>query len=71
MIATELTDGSDEEEDPMLFCRESHVCGDSVEAQYYAPEGDIGRGRTVSTKHVCCHCYADIHLAKNKELKAR
>ena len=55
----------------MIFFRESHVCAASVEAQYYVPEGDIGRGSTVSTKHVCCHCYADIHLAKNKEVEAR
>ena len=41
-MATVLTDGADEEEEPMLFYRESHVCGASVEAQYYAPEGDIG-----------------------------
>ena len=36
-MATGLTYGSDEEEEPMLFCRESQVCGDSVEAQYYEP----------------------------------
>ena len=71
MIATDITDGSYEEEDTMLFFRESHVCGDSVEAQYYVPEGDIERGRRVITKHVCCHCYADIHLAKNKDVEAR
>ena len=70
-MATLLTDDSDEEEEPMIFCRESHVCGASVEAQYYAPEGDIGIGRRESTKHVCCHCYADSHLAKNKDLEAR
>ena len=55
----------------MIFCRESHVCEALVEVQYYAPEGDTGRGRRVSTKHVCCHCYADNHLAKNKEVKTR
>ena len=55
VMATALTDGADEEEEPMIFCRESYVCGDLVEAQYYAPEGDIERGRRVSSKHVCCH----------------
>ena len=49
-MATALTDGADEEEEPMLFCREPHLCGASVEAQYYAPEGDIERGRRVITK---------------------
>ena len=69
-MATALTDGDDEEEEPVLFCRESHVCGASVEAQYYAPEGNIGRGGRFSTKRVCCHCYADILLTKNKDVEA-
>ena len=47
------------------------MCGASVEAQYYAPEGDIERGRRARTKHVCCHCYADSHLAKNIDVEAR
>ena len=68
---TALTNGADEEEDPMIFCRESHVCGSSVEAQYYAPEGGIDRGKRVRTKHVCCHCYADSHLAKKNDVEAR
>ena len=54
-MATVLTDGADEEEEPMIFCRECHVCGSSVEAKYYAPEGGIERGRRVITKNVCCH----------------
>ena len=64
-MATALTDGADEEEEQMIFCRESHVCQALVEAQYYAPEGDIERGMRVRTKHVCCHCYTGIHLSKN------
>ena len=45
--------------------------GASVEAQYYAPEGYIERGRRVSTKQVFFHCYADSHLANNKDVEAR
>ena len=52
-MSTVLTYGAGEEEEPMLFCRESHVCGASGEAHYYDPEGDIDRGRRVSTKHFC------------------
>ena len=70
-MATALTDCADKKEEPMIFRRESHVCGDSVEAQYCAPEGDIERGRRFSTKHICCHCYADIHIANNKYVEAR
>ena len=70
-MATALTDGSDEEDKPIIFCRESHMCGALVELQYYAPNGEIERGRRVSTKHVCCHCYADSHLANNKDAEAR
>ena len=55
----------------MLFFRESHVCGALVEVQYYAPEGDIEIGRSISTKHACCRCYTDIHLANNKDVEAR
>ena len=70
-MATALIYGADEEDEPMLFCRESHVCGASVEAQYYLPEGEIERRRRARTKHVCCHCYTDIHLEKNKDAEAR
>ena len=70
-MATALTDGADEEEEPMIFCRESHVYGPLVEAQYYATEGDIERWRRVSTKHISCPCYADSHLAKNIDVEAR
>ena len=55
----------------MLFCREYHVCGASVEVQYYAPEGYIDRGRRVSMKHVCCHCYDDSQLKNNNNMEAR
>ena len=68
---TAIIDGADEEWEPMIFCRESHVCGASVEAWYCAPEGEIDRGGRFSTKHVCCQCYADSHLAKNKDVDAR
>ena len=61
-MAAALTDSADEEEETMIFCRWSQVCGDLVEVQYYAPGGDIERLSRVSTKHVCCHCYADSHL---------
>ena len=37
--------------------------------QYYAPEGDIERGRRVSTKQVCFHCYSDSYLANNKDVE--
>ena len=43
-MATARTSGAGEEEEPLLFCREAHVCGTSVEVQYYSPEGDTGRG---------------------------
>ena len=69
-MATALTDDADEEEESMLFLWESHVYGASVEAQYHAPEEDIERGKRVIMKHVCCHCYMDIHLSKNKDLEA-
>ena len=70
-MATALTDGDDEEEEPVLFCRESHVYGASVEAQYHAPEEDIERGKRVIMKHVCCHCYDDSHLKNNNNMEAR
>ena len=67
----ELTDGADEEEDPMIIFRESHMYGDLVEAQYYASEGVIEKERRVSTNHICCHCYTDSHLENNKDVEAR
>ena len=70
-MATTLKYNSNEEEEPMIFCRESHVCGASVDSQYYAPGGYIERGKRVSTKRVCCHCYSDIRLTKNKYVEAR
>ena len=36
-----------------------------------APEGEIERWRRVITKHVFCHCYTDIHLAKIKYAEAK
>ena len=53
-MATARTSGAGEEEEPLLFYREAHVCGTSVKAQYYAPEGDTERGGVI-TKNVCCH----------------
>ena len=47
------------------------MCGASVEAHYYDPEGGIEIGRRVSTKHMYCHCYADSHLVNNKDVEER
>ena len=43
-MAAARTSGAGEEEEPLLFCREAHVCGTSVEAQYYDLEGYTERG---------------------------
>ena len=43
-MAAARTSGAGEEEEPLLFCRDAHVCGTSVEAQYYDPEGDTEKG---------------------------
>ena len=47
-MATACTSEAGEEEEPLLFCREAHVCGTSAETQYYAPEGDTERGERVA-----------------------
>ena len=70
-MAAVLGAGTNEEEKPLLFCREAHVYGASVEAQYYAPTGIVKRGRKIRTKHIYCHSYADNHLTKNKDVVAR
>ena len=45
------------------------MCEALVGAQYYASEGDVKGERRMSTKHTCCHCYTDCHLAKNKDVE--
>ena len=57
--------------DLILFCKESHVCGTTVESQYYAPPTETERGRRVSTKHVCCHCYADSKFVTDEDVEIR
>ena len=68
-MAAARTSGDGKEKEPLLFCREAHVCGTSIEAQYYAPEGDIDKGGRISTKPICCHCYADSHLVRDKDVE--
>ena len=54
-VLTSWDESSDKEiNDLILFCKESHVCGTTVESQYYAPPTETERGRRVTTKHVCC-----------------
>jgi hypothetical protein len=67
----ERAEGVDTEEVPLLFCRESLVCGTSIESQYYAPGSDPQRGRRIATKHLCCHCYSDRGMASKKYVQAK
>ena len=69
-VLTSWDESSDKEiNDLILFCKESHVCGTAVESQYYAPPTETERGRRVSTKHVCCHCYADSKFVTNEDVE--
>ena len=53
----------EEEELPILFCREVFVCNNPVEGQYYAADSAPTKGGRTQTKYVCCHCYSDGELA--------
>ena len=63
--------GDSEKEEAVLFYREANLCGAAVEAQCYAPGDKTVRGTRVPTKHVCCHCYADSNLARDKDVEDR
>ena len=69
-MANESEEG-EEREEPILFCREANLCGTVVEAQYYAPKYNQGKGKRIHTKHICCHCYTDRNLAKIKDVEER
>ena len=61
----------DKDEEPLLFCKEAHVCGTTIESQYYAPEETPSKGGRVPAKHICCHCYTDSHFANKKYVQGK
>lgn len=62
----------EEEEKPLLFCKEAHVCYNTIESQYYASEGAVpNKGGRVQTKHICCHCYSGGDLADDEYIDER
>ncbi len=69
MDAPETEEGK-EEEAPLLFCRETLVCWNTVESQYYAG-GGATRGGRLQTKLICCHCYSDRKLADEKYIEQK
>ena len=63
MVYTEHSEdeeGSDNE--PILFCKEAHVCGTAIESHCYAPGDTPRKGGRITTKNICCHCYIDGDL---------
>ena len=65
---SENTEGNDNEQDPILFCKEAHVCGTAIESQYYAPPDTPRKGGRVAAKYICSHCYADGDLASRQDV---
>lgn len=70
MEMPETEEGEDEEK-PLLFCKEKQVCWNTVESQYYAAANTPIRGERLQTKMVCCHCYSDGKLADEKYLEKK
>ena len=70
-VYTEHSESEDEEgsgNEPILFCKEVHVCGTAIESHYYSP-GDMPRkGGRFAAKYICCLCYTDRDLADRKDV---
>jgi len=64
MEHSEDEEGSDNE--PILFCKEDHVCDIAIESHYYAPGVTPRKGGRIAAKNICCHCYTDGDLADQK-----
>ena len=63
---SEDEEGNNEQE-PILFCKEAHVCGTAIESQYYAPPNTPRKcGRIIATKYICCHFYTDGDLVSRQ-----
>ena len=61
-------DEEEDNEEPILFCKEAHVCGTAIESQYYAPSDKPRKGGRVAAKYICCHCYTDGDLASRQDV---
>jgi len=70
MEAPETEEG-EKEELPLLFCRETLVCWNTIESQYYAGGGGATKGGRMQTKLACCHCYSDRKLADDKYIEEK
>lgn len=65
------TEEGEDEEKPLLFCKEGHVCWNTVESQYCAAADTSTKGGRLQTKTVCCHCYSGGKLADEKYLEKK
>ena len=63
MVYTEHSEdeeGSDNE--PIMCCKEAHVCGTAIESHCHAPGDTPRKGGRITAKNICCHCYIDGDL---------
>ena len=60
----------DNKEDPLLFCKESHVCVTAIENQYYVTGGNPLKGGRMGTKHGSCHCYSTWCFADDTDAES-
>ena len=70
-METPKTEEGEDEEPPLLFCKESQFCWNTVESEFYAAETTRTKVGRVQTKTVCCYYYSDGKLADDEYIDER
>ena len=62
-VATEHGEDDEDDEgsdnDPLLFCKEAHLCGTAIESRYYASSDNPRKNGRIAATYICCYCYTD------------